>query len=99
LILDASYVYRNHSNDTFDKLIMPGFSHENAEHPEHEHEGMNSSRGFNLNYGELVFSSVVDPYFDLFVVCHLSQSAFEIEEAFLRLAGYPMDCKSKEVNS
>ena len=95
LILDGSYVCRNHSNETFDKLILPGFSHQNAEHPEHEHEGMNSSRGFNLNYGELVLSSVVDPYFDLFVVCHLSQSAFEIEEAFFTTRRFPYGLQIK----
>jgi len=82
LVMDASYMHRKYANTDYDRFQIPGFSHLNAQNPAQALDGMNARRGFNLNYAELVLASVVDPYFDLFVVCHLGENEFSIEEAY-----------------
>jgi hypothetical protein len=74
LILDCSYLHRNISDDQNSGLFLPGYvvSREDALPRE----------GFNLNYAEITFYSVVDPYFELFAVCHLSEEHFHLEEAY-----------------
>jgi len=74
LILDCSYLYRNVSDEQNSEFFRPGFV-ESSEHAL-------SREGFNLNYAEITFYSVVDPYFELFAVCHLSEEHFHLEEAY-----------------
>lgn len=74
LILDCSYLHRNVSDEQAAGLFLPGFV-ESSEHSL-------SREGFNLNYAEITFYSVVDPYFELFAVCHLSEEHFHLEEAY-----------------
>ena len=74
LILDCSYLHRNVSDEQNSGLFLPGF----VESSEHSLQ----SEGFNLNYAEITFYSVVDPYFELFAVCHLSEEHFHLEEAY-----------------
>jgi len=82
LVMDASYTLRNHRDAVYQSLILPGFSSVTAERPALDHSGVNNRQGFNFNYAELVVSSVVDPYFDLFVVCDFGEDTFGIEEAY-----------------
>jgi hypothetical protein len=73
LILDCSYLHRNIADEE-NSLFRPGF-------PElGEHADMRD--GFNLNYAEITFYSVVDPYFELFAICHLSPEHTHLEEAY-----------------
>jgi len=94
-ILDFSYVRRDLNQDLFNALEIPGFIHGHTHHDGHSHEVANASKGFNLNYGELVLSSVVDPYFDLFTAFHLSESSFEIEEAYIESRSLPYGFRIK----
>ncbi len=54
-----------------------------------------SPNGFNFNYFELAIASVVDPYFDLFVVLQFTDGEFGIEEAFLKTRSLPAGFKLK----
>jgi hypothetical protein len=74
LILDCSYLHRNVSDEQVSALFLPGFI-ESSEHSL-------PREGFNLNYAEITFYSIVDPYFELFAVCHLSEEHFHLEEAY-----------------
>ncbi|MCP4131441.1 MAG: hypothetical protein GY754_10710 [bacterium] len=90
-ILDFSYAYRNLDDETFEGLSIPEFTHSHTEassYETHEH-GMNSHKGFNLNYGELGLYSAVDPYLELFGTFHLSEESFGIEEAFFNTTSFP----------
>jgi hypothetical protein len=91
LILDFGAAYRNLSQEKFESLEIPEFTHSHGEDEEsgHSHEGMNAKRGFNFNYGELVMSAAVDPYFDLFAAFHLSEEGFEVEEGFINTRSLP----------
>jgi hypothetical protein len=92
LILDASYVYRNKSNDEIAHYEMPGVAHALLgahAHGEHSHATYNASEGFNINYGELVLSSSVDPYFTMDGVFHFSENGVEIEEAYFTSTALP----------
>jgi hypothetical protein len=73
LILDCSYLHRNVTDEEIAGLFLPGYVAGQQEF---------SREGFNLNYAEIGFSAVVDPYFELFAVCHLSEERFELEEAY-----------------
>ncbi len=55
-------------------MFLPGFV-ESGEHSL-------PREGVNLNYAEITFYSVIDPYFELFAVCHLSEEHFHLEEAY-----------------
>jgi hypothetical protein len=74
LILDCSYLHRNIADDEYEGLLLPGFAQSGDEAGPQE--------GFNLNYAEMSLYSVVDPYFELFAVCHLSEEHFHLEEAY-----------------
>lgn len=74
LILDCSYLHHNVSDEQNSELFLPGFV--KSSEPSLPREG------FNLNYAEITFYSVVDPYFELFAVCHLSEEHFHLEEAY-----------------
>lgn len=74
LILDCSYLHRNVSDEEYAGHFLPGFV-QSDEHPA-------SHEAFNLNYAEITFYSVVDPYFELFAVCHVSEKHFHLEEAY-----------------
>ena len=85
LILDASYVYRDADRDEVAHFEVPGVAHGllgSHSHDGNTHSTYNANEGFNLNYGELVLSSSVDPYFSMEGVFHLSEDGFEIEEAY-----------------
>jgi len=85
LILDASYVYRDADRDEVAHFEVPGVAHGllgSHSHDGDSHSSYNANEGFNLNYGELVLSSSVDPYFTMDGVFHLSEHGFEIEEAY-----------------
>jgi hypothetical protein len=74
LILDGSYLHRNISDEQNSELFLPGFVKSTEDSPPLE--------GFNLNYAEISFYSIVDPYFELFAICHLSPEHFHLEEAY-----------------
>jgi hypothetical protein len=96
-ILDGSFVRRNLKDDVFSALEIPGLSHSSAEEAEHGHvhASPNAKNGFNLNYGELAISSVVDPYFNLYGVFHLSEEGFEIEEGYFTTRQIPFGLQVK----
>lgn len=74
LILECSYLHRNVSDEQMAGLFLPGFVAPS--------EVSLPREGFNLNYAEITFYSIVDPYFELFAVCHLSEEHFCLEEAY-----------------
>ncbi|MDY0115943.1 MAG: hypothetical protein RBR59_00010 [Sulfurimonadaceae bacterium] len=85
VILDASYVQRNKSNDVVSELELPGVAHGllgSHAHGEHNHASYNANQGFNLNYAELVLSSNVDPFLTMDAVFHFDEHGVEIEEAY-----------------
>ena len=86
LITDFSYVSRNKSDDVSHHYEIPGVSHGylgSHDHGGHAEKKANSDEGFNFNYAELVMSSEVDPYFNMFATFHLTEESFEIEEAYV----------------
>jgi hypothetical protein len=52
-------------------------------------EGRDLSRGFNLGETEIVFSGVVDPYFDATAIASVSADGIELEEAYGRTRSLP----------
>jgi hypothetical protein len=74
VILDVSYLHRSLSDEQNAELFLPGFL-ESGEHSP-------PCNGLNLNYAEITFYSIVDPYFELFAICHLSPEHFHLEEAY-----------------
>ncbi len=90
LILDTSFVCRNLDDPWFNMLWMPGFSRSTAAGRAAELDEANLEKGFNLNYAELSLASVVDPYFDLFAVFHLTQEGIDIEEAYFTTRRLPL---------
>ncbi len=96
-ILDVSYLYRDIKNDDYNLFEVPGLIHSAEEEGArgHEHPEMNSRSGFNLNYGELVVASTVDPYFDLFGIFHLSSEGFGIEEGYFLTRSLPLGFQIK----
>lgn len=97
VILDGSYVNRGKSNADYGQLSLPGFTHAFAEsHEGHAHgSGYNMNNGFNLNYGELVFSAAVDKYFDLFAVIHAGEEGAALEEAYANTRSMPFNTQLK----
>ena len=93
LIVDAGYLSRDHDDDLFGSLGVPGFAHEHNGEGGHAH-GL-GERGFNLNYGELTMFSAVDPYFDLTGIFHLTTDSFEIEEAYATTRSLPSGVQVK----
>ncbi len=104
LIVDASYVSRSGDQDAIPHYELPSIAH--ALLGSHSHDGTthstyNANDGFNLNYGELVLSSSVDPLFNMEGVFHLSEHGFEIEEAFFtsNVLGNGLRLKGGKFNS
>lgn len=97
VILDGSYVNRGQSNGNYGALGMPGFFNElSHQHEGHAHGGgYNMNNGFNLNYGELVFSAAVDKYFDLFAVIHAGEAGAALEEAYANTRSLPFNTQLK----
>lgn len=93
LILDASYNYKNLLDDEYKELTTPGFMHHHSEGDLHVHNSF--VNGFNFNYGELYISSIVDPYFDLTGIFHLSRHGFEIEEGYFITRSLPLGLQLK----
>ncbi|MEK7432185.1 MAG: hypothetical protein AABZ74_03545 [Cyanobacteriota bacterium] len=88
VILDGSYVFRDKKIEDFNKTRdVKGFGLLD--------NYINKNNGFNLNYSELAFSSVVDPFFDFFTNFHLSENEFEIEEAFINTRFLPFGLRFK----
>ena len=98
LIVDASYVNRNKTNDEVAHLEIPGVAHGligSHSHGGATHATYNASEGFNLNYAELAISSTVDPYFTLDGVLHISENSIEIEEAYFTTTSLPYGFRLK----
>jgi hypothetical protein len=87
MIVDLSLVSRDIDNSIFSDLLIPGLTHHHEDGE--EHGSMNSHKGFNLNYGELAFYSIVDPYFDLFAVLHVAPEHAGLEEAYITTRKLP----------
>lgn len=81
LIVDCSYLHRSLPDEEFGGLRTPGFSAPDPHAVSH--------RGFNLNYAELSLFSIVDPYFDLFAVLHLTEDHLHLEEAYWSTRKFP----------
>ena len=90
LILNMSALRRNVSNDSYEKMEMPGFIKEGD-----VHLPFNKNRGFNLNYAEVAMHSVVDPYFEAFANFHLHPDEFEIGEAYIQTTSLPYSLRVK----
>jgi hypothetical protein len=84
-ILDASFVQRDRTDAEWETLGTPGLM-------DGSQDGRN---GFNLNYGELVVSSAVDPYFNLTGVLTVSEGGMEIEEGFFTARRLPLGFQAK----
>lgn len=84
LVADFSYVTRDLDNKRFFALGLPGLGvplDMNGNQGNAQAES-NVRRGFNLNYGEISLYSVVDPYFDLFAVLHMTPDQAGLEEVY-----------------
>ncbi len=86
LIVDTSYVSRSKKDEELTHLEIPGIAHgvmaAHSHGDGHSEAPINANDGFNLNYAELAMQSVVDPYFSLTGIFHLTEDNFEIEEVF-----------------
>ena len=87
-VLDFIYVARtiedeeDNIDDKYEDMELPGFQGSN--------QGVfNRENGITLNNVELVLSSPVDPYFDMFINFHLFEFEFEVEEAFVTTRNIP----------
>ncbi len=90
-IMDVSALMRNIRDDEYSHLSVPGL--EPAEAHGHGHE--TASEGVNLNYAEIVIASIVDPYFEVFSVLHVSHESTALEEAFLLTRKLPAGLQFK----
>jgi hypothetical protein len=89
-ILNMSAAARNINNDSYSNLAIPGFIDAgDADLP------FNANRGFNFNYAEVALHSTVDPYFDAFVIFHISPDELEIEEAYVTTRALDYGLKAK----
>ena len=90
MILNMSALSRDVKNSDYENYAIAGFIDSgDAELP------FNKNRGFNLNYAELAFHSVVDPYFEAFAYLHLHPNALEIGEAFVTTTSLPAGLRIK----
>jgi len=92
-ILNMSALSRDVKNSDYITYNIPGFI-DNANTIENEIP-YNANKGFNFNYAEVALSSTVDPYFDAFVIFHLSPDEFEIEEAYVKTRTLPYNLRAK----
>lgn len=91
-IFDFSAVSRSLGNEQIKSAGTPGFKNgSNAASAPLSDEGpeFNSKRGFNLNYGEMIIASAVDPYFDLLVNLHISAEGVDFEEGYFSTRKLP----------
>ncbi len=95
LILDTSYTHTNRANDDMAALSIPLFTLVPAEEARHGHTEEYAERGFNFNYAEITLYSIVDPYFDLFAVCELTEEGAGIEEAYFTTRSLPFGFQLK----
>ncbi|MBN1894628.1 hypothetical protein JW906_09035 [bacterium] len=99
LILDMSFLYRDMTNPRYQKYSIPAFTEFTPDQPIEDespsHSIESSPRGFNLNYCEMSLYSVVDPYFDLFAVFHLSEHGIDLEEGYLTTRNFPHGLQAK----
>jgi hypothetical protein len=89
-IMNMSAMSRNVKNSDYEAYSIPGFI--NGGDAEIQ---FNKDKGFNFNYTEVALSSTVDPYFDAFVIFHISLDAFETEEAYVRTRALPLGLRVK----
>jgi hypothetical protein len=87
---DFSGVYRDVKQPVYDALELPALSNSGD-----TLGTLNQKNGFNFNYAELTMYSAVDPYFDLFTAFHLTETTFEIEEAYVRSLSFPLNFQLK----
>ena len=104
LVMDASLVNRNISDDEVAHLEIPGVAHGllgSHSHDEATHATYNANNGFNLNYAELVLSSSVDPFLSMDGVFHFSEHGVEIEEIYFTTTalGFGTRVKGGKFNS
>ena len=104
LVMDASLVNRNISDDEVAHLEVPGVAHGLLGSHSHDgatHTPYNGKNGFNLNYAELVLSSSVDPDFTMDGVFHFSAESVEIEELYFTTSslGNGLRAKGGKFNS
>jgi hypothetical protein len=95
LILDMTGVYRNVRDGKYATFHSPEFTLVPADEDRHGHEEPYPRRGFNFNYAEITFYSIVDPYFDLFAVCGITEDAIALEEAYFTTRKLPMGLQVK----
>jgi hypothetical protein len=97
LIADFSYVARDLKDDRFFFLGIPGLGAplDLSGDQGNALGGSNVRRGFNLNYGEMSLYSVVDPYFDLFAVLHMTPDHAGLEEAYMTTRKLPYGFRIK----
>ncbi|MBN1534180.1 MAG: hypothetical protein JXA20_16025 [Spirochaetes bacterium] len=95
LILDASYVYRSLKNGQFRATSSPEYTEVPMLEGIHDETEPFSRRGLNFNYAEITFASVVDPFFDLFAVCEVTEDVFGLEEAYFSTRSLPLGLQLK----
>lgn len=95
LILDMTGVYRNVRDEKYATLHSPEFTLVPAAEERHGHEESYPVRGFNFNYAEITFYSIVDPYFDLFAVCGITEDAIALEEGYFTTRKLPLGLQLK----
>ncbi|MCX7679571.1 MAG: hypothetical protein N2316_10180, partial [Spirochaetes bacterium] len=95
LILDSTYAHANRTNEELAYLYRPGFTLIPADEARHGHTETHIENGFTVNYAEIAFYSVVDPYFDLFAVCEFDESNASIEEAYFTTRALPFGFQIK----
>ncbi len=95
LILDMTGVYRNVRDEKYASFHIPEFSLVPADEERHGHEEPYPVRGFNFNYAEITFYSIVDPYFDLFAVCGVTEDAIALEEGYFTTRKLPLGLQVK----
>ncbi len=92
LVMDGDYTYRSIDNEKVHNLRVPGVTNTFTHDPENS---VYTENGFNLNYAELVFASVVDPYFDFFANFDLTLDGLAIEELYFTTRSLPQGFKLK----
>jgi len=95
LILDASFVFRSERDEKYAALRSPEYTLVPAEEHRHGHEEPFPTRGFNLNYAEIAFYSIVDPYFELFASMEVTEDSISLEEGYFATKSFPLGLQLK----
>ncbi len=95
LILDVTYLYRTIKNESYKNTSSPAYTLVPSEEYIHGHTEPFSRRGFNFNYAEITFASVVDPFFDLFAAFEVTEDDFGIEEGYFSTRKLPLGLQLK----